>query len=155
MGEIILNYIKELWPIFTAFLVLGGQWFWNNKRTKSQQKLDNVEINFKEIENMKNLFELFQNQFKTELLSKTKDNENLTEVINKLKKEIDNLSTDVKKLTIQVGELKLVVNEKNQDIYELTNLLNLSKLCSVDKNLCPVRSREPLLLSKEKKSSEI
>jgi DNA polymerase II small subunit/DNA polymerase delta subunit B len=106
MGEILLTYAKDLWPIFTAFLVLGSQFYWNNKRTKSQQKLDQVEINTKqeekeskEIENMRSLFELFQNQFKTEILSKTKDNENLTLVINELKNKVEKLSAEVKKLT--------------------------------------------------------
>lgn len=106
MEIIIMNYIKDLWPIFTAFLILGGQWYWNNKRTKSQKKLDEVEINTKqeekeskEIENMKSLFELFQNQFKNELLSKTKDNENLTSVIIQLNEKVEKLSNEVKKLT--------------------------------------------------------
>jgi hydroxymethylpyrimidine pyrophosphatase-like HAD family hydrolase len=116
---IIIDFLKDFYGVIIAFLMLGGQWYWNNKKTKSQLKTEQIDNEnreedreSKEIQNMKDLFNLFQTQFKTELLSKQLDNKSLSDLVSELKTKVDILSEDVKKLTN-------FINDRDREIEEV------------------------------------
>lgn len=121
MINILETYFKELWPIFTGFLILGVKWYWNNKKTKNQEKeekLNNinkeVETDSKEISNMKELMILFQDNFKSELLEKNETINKLSKIIQELNNKIDILSKNIKLLNIRM-------DNKDLEILEIAN----------------------------------
>lgn len=116
---LIIDFLKDFYGVIIAFLMLGGQWYWNNRKTRNQLKSEQIDNKSKEedreskeIQNMKDLFNLFQTQFKAELLAKQEDNKSLTDLVSELKTKVDILSEDVKKLTN-------FINDRDKEIEDI------------------------------------
>lgn len=117
----LIEILEKFWPLIVGFLGAGTTWFWANKKTKAAKKLEQANTESVEIQNMKSLMEIFQNDFKKELINKNETIEKLTVTISALNEKVDRLTEVVETLQKQMAE----------DDFKL---LKLAKQCPIRKS---------------------
>jgi len=108
----LVELLEKFWPLIASFLTLGGGWYWKNKKTKTNKRLDSLESDSKELANLKSIVDMVQNNLHNELKKKNDTIEELSKVILELNRKIETLSS-------QIRELNKKLNNKSEHVEDV------------------------------------